>query len=170
MNTTMNTAAVKVKAPHKPYNILNKKIGHVSVIRYMGTHNKMKRYLVRCECGNLHETYGKTLITAGENNSDYRCDKCRLDPLRLSKMEFIRFMDSKAWSSWQYMVKVCYPRKGNVNRSINKKWFDFFEFLKDMGEPEENQCLFHVKQFGEYSKKTCKWVDKEFFLTNVRYI
>lgn len=169
MTTTMISSTLKVKAPHKPYNILNKKIGHVSVIRYMGTHNKMKRYLVRCECGNLHETYGKTLITAGENNSDYRCDKCRLDPLRLSKMEFIRFIDSKAWSSWQYMVKVCYPRKGNVNRSMNKDWFDFF-FLKDMGEPNQDQSLFHIKQFGEYNKKTCKWADKNHTLLNYHYI
>lgn len=157
-------------APHKPYQIMHKKIGHVTVIHYLGTHNKMKKYLVRCDCGNLHETYGKTLMCNGNNNSNYRCDKCRLDPIRIKKMQFIRFMNSKAYSSWQYMIKACYPKSGNVNRSINKKWQDFFEFLKDMKEPKDNECLFHVKQFGEYNNKTCKWADHKFVFSNVRYI
>jgi hypothetical protein len=158
------------KSPHKPYNLLNKRIGHVTVLAYAGTHNKMKKYLVRCECGNLHEAYGKRLMSLGENNTDFRCDKCRFDKLRRSKIEFIRFVDSKAWGSWNSMVKVCFGKNANINRSINKKWYDFFEFLKDMGEPKKDQCLFHVKQFGEYNKNNCKWADRTFVLTNARYI
>lgn len=159
-----------IKSPHKPYNLLGKHIGHVTVMRYMGTRNKMKRYLVRCECGNLHETYGKTLVKAGENNNDYRCDKCRLDPVRLSKMDFIRFIDSKAYSSWLYMVKVCYPKKGNTNRSMSKEFYDFFEFLRQLGEPPEGKQLFHTKQFGEYNKNTCKWMPKNHTLLNYHYM
>jgi hypothetical protein len=166
MSTVPATEAKKI---HKPYNLLNKRIGHVTVLRCLGTHNKMKKYLVRCECGNLHEAYGKRLMSLGENNTDFRCEKCRFDPIRMKKMEIIRFIESKAWSSWNYMVKVCYPRYGNVNRSIDPKWFDFFEFLRDMGEPKGNQALFHVKQFGEYNKRTCKWADRDFVLTHARY-
>lgn len=114
------------KSPHKPYNLLNKRIGHVTVLAYAGTHNKMKKYLVRCECGNLHEAYGKRLMSLGENNTDFRCDKCRFDKVRRSKIEFIRFVDSKAWGSWNSMVKVCFGKNANINRSINKRWYDFF--------------------------------------------
>jgi hypothetical protein len=130
----------------------------------------MKKYLVRCECGNLHEAYGKSLISLGENNTEYRCDKCRNDPVRRSKIEFIRFIESKAWKSWIQMVRTCYPRSGNINRSMSKKWYDFFEFLKDMGEPQADQRLFHTKQFGEYNKNTCAWADKEFILVHSRYL
>lgn len=149
-----------MKPMHKPYKILGKKIGHIKVISYLGTFNKMKKYLVRCECGFLHETYGKTLMSVGEKNTDYRCEKCRVDPLRLSKMNVIRLIDSKAWSSWQYMVTVCFPTFGNTNRHMNKKWYDFFEFLRDMSEPKDDQCLVLLKQYGEYNKNSCKWMER----------
>lgn len=161
------TATAKI---HQPYELVGRRIGHVTVLQCLGTYNKMKKYLVRCECGNLHTTYGKTLISLGKNNTDYTCDMCRKDKKRLSKMRFLKMIDSKALSAWNYMVKVCYQKEGNINRTICKEWMDFFQFFKDMGEPNDNECLFHIRQFGEYNKKMCRWVDQKKFFANVRYI
>lgn len=155
---------------HQPYELVGRRIGHVTVLECLGTYNKMKKYIVRCECGNIHSTYGKTLISLGRTNADYTCDLCRKDKQRLTKISFLKMIDSKALSAWNYMIKVCYKKEGNINRTICKEWMDFFKFFKDMGEPKENECLFHVRQFGEYNKNVCRWVDKKKFFANVRYI
>lgn len=174
----MNTSTdIAVKAHTKPTRsvmkndiMVGRRIGHITVLQSLGTHNKMKKYLVRCDCLNIHEAYGKRLIAGGKNNTDFRCEKCRYDTLRQKKAQFIRFMQSKSLSSWENMIKLCYKKDGNINRTLSKNWRDFFAFLKDMGEPKDNQCLFHVKQFGEYNKSNCKWEDHNFVFTNARYI
>lgn len=175
MNTTSTNLEVKAqpkytRAVRKNDIMVGRRIGHITVLQYLGTHNKMKKYLVRCDCLNVHEAYGKRLIAGGKNNTDFRCEKCRCDTLRQKKAQFIRFMESKALSSWENMIKICYKKDGNINRTLSKPWRDFFAFLKDMGEPKDNQCLFHVKQFGEYNKANCKWEDHNFVFTHARYI
>lgn len=146
------------------------RIGHVKVLKEIGTHNKMKKYLVRCSCLNIHEAYGKRLVASGKKNNNFRCEKCRTDKLRQKKVNFVHFMEMKALTSWEQMVKICYGKDGNINRSLNENWKDFFIFLKEMGQPKKNECLFHVKQIGEYNKNNCKWADRNFVLANARYI
>ena len=152
---------------HSAYHIVGKKIGHVLVLKDLGTFNKAKKYLVRCECGNIHTTNGCTLIKAGENNSDFTCSLCRKDKSRLLRIRLLTDVDSKALYEWKKMTRIVYPfDKIQKKFSLCHRWHDFFNFLSDMKEPKLRESVLKLKQgFGEYNKKNCVWLRTDDFRT-----
>lgn len=151
---------------HEAYQLVGKRIGNVTVLRDMGCVNKRKQYLVKCSCGNLHRTNGKTLVCKGLNNTDYSCPKCTKNPTRKNMFLLFRSTNDRVLSSWDYMIKQCYKPTGILKRTICPEWFDFFKFLKDMGEPKHNDdVLVLLPDVGEYNKKTTIWMDKSKFLS-----
>lgn len=159
--------ARKVEKEQGIYQLEGKKIGHVTVLRDMGSKNKSKIYLVRCECGCIQQVYGKKLVVNESAKSSFTCKKCKEDKTRIEKIRFLKEIRSKAFSSWLYMVDKCYPKTGYIRRTIDEKWFDFFEFFNDMKEPKDNECLMLKGLVGEYNKRNCVWADQSFFISNV---
>lgn len=160
----------KIEKELGDYKLEGKRIGHVTVLRDMGTKNKSKIYLVRCECGNLEYVYGKRLVTNEKVKTDFSCMKCKKDKTRIEKIRFLKTIGSKSLSSWFYMIEQCYPKTGPIRRTINEKWFDFFNFFNDLKEPKENECLMLKGMIGEYNKRNCIWIDKAKFISNVCYM
>lgn len=84
------------------------------------------------------------------------------------KTELGNLYQSKEYHSWNSMKNRCnnsnlkeYKNYGGRGITYDKKWEDFREFYKDMGERPEGTTLDRIDVNGNYCKKNCRWATKE---------
>ncbi|KKL61320.1 hypothetical protein LCGC14_2196500 [marine sediment metagenome] len=71
---------------------------------------------------------------------------------------------SKTYMTWAGMMQRCYnlkdksyPRYGGRNIKVCARWFEFENFLEDMGEKPEGLTLERVDNSKGYTPDNCKW-------------
>lgn len=71
---------------------------------------------------------------------------------------------SKTYKSWAGMHERCYnPKKENykyygaLGVTVCERWFNFENFLKDMGERPLDTSLDRINPFGNYEPTNCRW-------------
>lgn len=79
------------------------------------------------------------------------------------------------YNSWRSMKSRClnpndpaYPRYGGRGISIEPRWLDFREFLKDMGERPTGTQLDREKNDVGYEPGNCRWVTPKVNVRNRR--
>lgn len=132
------------------------KFGNWVIIKYVGKARSGHRlWECRCEnCNNISTLYQTTL-----GNTKY-CNKCKR---RKGQPPYHR----KTYVAWNNMMARCnnpkssaYYRYGARGIKVCKRWYDYNNFVIDMGEAPIDKTLDRINNDDDYYKENCRWVSK----------
>lgn len=137
---------------------------------------KDRRFLCRCDCGNMKEVSGQNLRNKDPLKRVMSCGCLKAGrPARLRHGHCVGGKQSPTRISWNAMRLRCnnpksvsYPAYGGRGIKIDPRWNDFANFLEDMGERPEGTTLDRIDVNGDYTKDNCRWATKEVQTTNRR--
>lgn len=143
-------------------NLTGKRFGRWTAMKCLGSKNKQRIWLCRCDCGNRKQLPAKVL-NAGMSKS---CGCLNLDSIieRSTKHgHHRRGQTTKEYRAWCNMKQRClnpnntrYSRYGSI--IICEEWKnDFQKFLADMGPCPPKWSLERRDNEGPYSVQNCVW-------------
>jgi hypothetical protein len=82
---------------------------------------------------------------------------------------------SRTYYSWKRMKRRCYGRNhinfcnyGGRGIQVCARWFDFSNFLNDMGERPHGMTLDRIDPSGHYMPSNCRWASPKQQISNRR--
>ena len=139
-------------------NTVGKVYGRLLVLEENG-----RKALAECSCGNT-KWYLRQNLLAGYTQS---CGCLRNDRTReacLTHGHKPITGASPTYVSWRAMWSRCtnpkyhsYDRYGGRGISVDPRWKDFAEFLRDMGERPDGHEIDRILNDGNYEKNNCRW-------------
>lgn len=83
---------------------------------------------------------------------------------------------TKTYTTWQGMLQRCnnpnvpnYKYYGGQGVKVCKRWNNYVNFLKDMGEKPEGLSIDRIDTYGDYKPKNCHWATPKQQTNNRRY-
>lgn len=137
--------------------ILGERFGKLVAIEEMPAERGMRRWRLRCDCGNEVVTLQKSFCSGGKKRS-CGCDNRREITHGLSKQPEYRH--------WINMISRCenpntpgFELYGGRGIKICDRWrIDFRNFYRDMGRrPSPRHSLDRVNVNGHYEPSNCRW-------------
>lgn len=137
------------------------KFGLLTVVERVANRGKKLRYKFLCECGRLKEI-DKYSVQSG-NTKSCGCLYSKNCPARTHGKS-----KTKTYAIWRGILARCYntklkayPYYGGRGITVCEEWFDYINFLKDMGERPEGMSLDRTDTNAGYSKQNCRWATAE---------
>lgn len=120
------------------------------------------RWLCLCDCGE------KTVVRGGDLRFlKFKSCGC-LARDRASEANTTHGMsETRIYRVWAGMIQRCanphsryYKNYGGRGIKICEKWFDFAEFMKDMGPRPQGLSLDRIDNAGNYEPGNCRWATR----------
>ena len=112
-------------------------------------------WLFKCSCGNEKVIY----VGNVKSNHTKSCGCYEIEKKNKHGME-----GTRTYKSWSSMKDRClnrncpkYKNWGGRGITVCKKWMNFENFYKDMGERPKDKSLDRIKNNLGYYKENCKW-------------
>jgi hypothetical protein len=143
--------------------ITGKIFGRWTVLkRAANTKQGQAQWYCRCECGN-EKTLKSILIRRGISRS-CGCLKSEVVIARSTKHGHATNGISPTYHSWVGMIARCtnprhtsYARYGGRGITVCKRWYNFANFLADMGEKPKDRSIERRNYNKNYEKANCYW-------------
>jgi hypothetical protein len=114
----------------------------------------------QCDCGSICLSTGSNL-RSGKMNSCGCIQRERPNGLRHGHSRKLR---TPTYQTWVAMRNRCYrksqdnfSRYGGKGIQVCARWFDFANFLSDMGERPMGMTLDRINSDGHYMPSNCRW-------------
>jgi hypothetical protein len=159
--------------PWKHSDLLGKRIGHLTVVRKVGSNGVHIEWEAKCDCGN-------TIVRTVKNlNRLVTCSKqCPIHRANISKKRQTHGMTKHpAYGIWRSMIDRCrlpshqaWHNYGGRGIKVCPEWQkDFLDFWADMGPTyKKGLTLDRIDNNGGYHKSNCRWVTPQVQARNTR--
>lgn len=146
---------------YKVKNIVGRKIGRLTAIKYIDVVNNKSRWLFKCDCGNE-----KVIFSAHVKSENTVSCGCLQKERKIAASTKHGACKTKTYKIWTGIKARCTnPNRENYNRyggsgiKICDRWNASFDnFLKDMGEcPSNLHSIERIDPNKNYTKNNCKW-------------
>ncbi len=142
--------------------MIGKRFGKLEVLEFLGSVNKKRKFLCKCDCS-------REIIVAGgdlRGGLQISCGCSKKE--RIAKFGFASkkhgMSKTKTYYSWFAMHDRCYKKYSPSYRwygakgvSVCKSWHKFEEFYKDMGDRPLGMTLDRIDPKKNYEPSNCKW-------------
>jgi len=132
--------------------ISGQKFGKLTAVSILRMKHGKAVWMFKCDCGNDYEAIG-TSVTTGASVS-CGCHRSSQNGQAASR----------AYQTWYKMLKRCnnindlnYKDYGGRGIKACPEWFDFKNFLRDMGHPAQGLYLERIDNEKGYAPENCKW-------------
>jgi len=147
-----------------------KVIGPTCVKSLSGRNRKFVR--CRCQCGTVRYVQESSIKSNRSRSCGCLLKEGRGRPVRHGYSRRKRAPEYKVWSS---MLSRCrnqndanWPRYGGVGITVCRRWYQFENFIEDMGKRPEGKRLGRKNVTKGYTKKNTLWVTMEESANNRR--
>ena len=151
--------------------ISGQKFGRLTVVEFSHTGKWGKAvWACVCDCGNEKLIYGEDLKS--KNTSSCGCLHREATG---NRSRTHGRTGSSVYNRWKEMIGRCFNPKhpryadyGGRGITVCVRWWNFENFLEDMGEPPEGLVLDRVNNDGNYELSNCRWATYETSNNNTR--
>lgn len=131
--------------------------GKWTIVGDVESNKQFKRYLCRCDCGNIVIVMMQSL----KSGNSIQCKECyRNRGHRKSK--------TSTYKIWTGLFTRCYNKNhttykyyGAKGILVDNEWRSYEKFLKDMGERPTDHQIDRIDITKGYYKDNCRWVSKQ---------
>jgi hypothetical protein len=152
--------------------ITGQRFGRWTVVAYFS----QNKWICRCDCGS-----DRVILSQNLRRGASKSCGCLANELSAKRRFIHGLSNTREFSSWRNMMQRCnnkkyisYERYGGRGIVVCSEWFDFKNFLSDMGPiPSSRHSIDRINNDGMYSKENCKWATMEeqsLNKKNTRYI
>ena len=141
------------------------RFGKLTVLKEAGRNNLKKvLWRCRCDCGNELSVVSGSLVTGNTTSCG-----CVIPNFKHGGW------NKPSYNTWRAMIRRCtvvtdkdYASYGGSGISVCSKWFDYVNFVADMGEPIGDETLDRINPYGDYEPKNCRWAGVKTQSRNLR--